>query len=250
MSGDSWSRFHVGVIGQLLGVETIAHVIRVDLLESPSGRSSVTPLPPARSPIAFRFRLFADSTSLPSAAMTSSESRLAETIELFYSAADLSSDGAMAGHAYKRAVDELDSGVGRDLDAPFRHTVLEPVGRFCSYFTTVNGAIDKRNKKVRPLPTRLAEPQMRGLPANKREVQSDGRNDVGRVHTRCSASISATMPAERRTTRVLRGIGAQLLCLQSRSSLIDLQPLPSPSCSTTTPPARACASSPRRAQTT
>ena len=82
--------------------------------------------------------------------MTSSESRLAETIELFYSAADLSSDGAMAGHAYKRAVDELDSGVGRDLDAPFRHTVLEPVGRFCSYFQTVNGAIDKRNKKVPP----------------------------------------------------------------------------------------------------
>lgn len=47
--------------------------------------------------------------------MTSSETRLAETIELFYSAADLASDGAMAGHAYKRAVDELDSGVGRDL---------------------------------------------------------------------------------------------------------------------------------------
>lgn len=47
--------------------------------------------------------------------MSSSESRLAETIELFYSAADLNSDGAMAGHAYKRAVEELDTGVGRDL---------------------------------------------------------------------------------------------------------------------------------------
>jgi hypothetical protein len=49
------------------------------------------------------------------AAMTSSEVRLAETIEIFFQAADLSSDGAMAGHAYKRAVDELDTGVGRDL---------------------------------------------------------------------------------------------------------------------------------------
>ena len=47
--------------------------------------------------------------------MTSSEVRLAETIEIFFQAADLSSDGAMAGHAYKRAVDELDTGVGRDL---------------------------------------------------------------------------------------------------------------------------------------
>ena len=47
--------------------------------------------------------------------MTSSEVRLAETIEVFFQAADHSSDGAMAGHAYKRAVDELDTGVGRDL---------------------------------------------------------------------------------------------------------------------------------------
>ena len=47
--------------------------------------------------------------------MTSSEVRLAETIEIFFQAAELSSDGAMAGHAYKRAVDELDTGVGRDL---------------------------------------------------------------------------------------------------------------------------------------
>lgn len=32
---------------------------------------------------------------------------------------------------------------------PYRHTVLEPVGRFCSYFQNINGAIEKRNKKVR-----------------------------------------------------------------------------------------------------
>lgn len=54
----------------------------------------------------------------------------------------------MAGHAYKSAVDELDIGVGRDLDAPFRATVLEPVGKLCSYYPAINDAIAKRNKKV------------------------------------------------------------------------------------------------------
>ena len=47
--------------------------------------------------------------------MTSAQSRIAETIEVFYGAADHSSDGAMAGHAYKRSVDELDAGFGREL---------------------------------------------------------------------------------------------------------------------------------------
>lgn len=54
----------------------------------------------------------------------------------------------MAGHAYKSAVDELDIGVARDLDAPFRATVLEPVGKLCSYYPAINDAIAKRNKKV------------------------------------------------------------------------------------------------------
>ena len=70
----------------------------------------------------------------------------------------------MAGHAYKSAVEELDNIVSRDLvspaspyskpaltfsqDAPFRATVLEPVGKLCSYFPTVNEGIAKRNKKV------------------------------------------------------------------------------------------------------
>lgn len=33
-------------------------------------------------------------------------------------------------------------------DVPYRATVLEPVGKFASYFPTVNSAIDKRNHKV------------------------------------------------------------------------------------------------------
>jgi amphiphysin len=70
----------------------------------------------------------------------------------------------MAGHAYKAAVDELDAGVGRELvrlvvyqtegfsdagqDAPFRATVLEPIGKLNSYYGQINAAIDKRNHKV------------------------------------------------------------------------------------------------------
>ena len=47
--------------------------------------------------------------------MTSAQGRLAETIDIFYGAADKTSEGAMAAHAYKRAVEELDTGIGREL---------------------------------------------------------------------------------------------------------------------------------------
>lgn len=47
--------------------------------------------------------------------MTSSQARIAETLETFYGAADRSSEGAMAGHAYKRSVDDLDSSFVREL---------------------------------------------------------------------------------------------------------------------------------------
>lgn len=93
--------------------------------------------------------------------MSASQNRIAETVELFYTA-DKASDvrsfressdepntqGAMAGHSYKAAVDALDDVVTRDLDGPYRATVLEPVGKMCHYFTNVNAAIDKRNHKL------------------------------------------------------------------------------------------------------
>lgn len=47
--------------------------------------------------------------------MTAAQSRLADTIEGFYGSADKASEGAMAGHAYKRSVDDLDGVVGREL---------------------------------------------------------------------------------------------------------------------------------------
>lgn len=103
--------------------------------------------------------------------MTAAQSRLAETIETFYGSADKASDGAMAGHAYKRSVDDLDGSVGRELvslfncpsglnlsnlwwkfqDQPYRTTISEPLGKMNAYFPVVNEHISKRNKKVSPL---------------------------------------------------------------------------------------------------
>lgn len=81
-------------------------------------------------------------------AMTATQTRLAETIAVFYGAADKTSEGAMAAHAYKAAVDELDTGVGRELDQPYRTTVMEPLGKMNAYFPIVNEHISKRNKKL------------------------------------------------------------------------------------------------------
>ncbi|KAJ2931505.1 hypothetical protein H1R20_g5640, partial [Candolleomyces eurysporus] len=81
-------------------------------------------------------------------AMTAAQARIAETIEVFYGTADRGSEGAMAGHAYKRSVDDLDSGLTRELDVPYRTTVAEPIGKMCAYFPVVNEHISKRNKKA------------------------------------------------------------------------------------------------------
>jgi hypothetical protein len=48
-------------------------------------------------------------------AMSSAQLRLAETIDAFYGASDRVSEGAMAANAYKRSVEELDAGIGREL---------------------------------------------------------------------------------------------------------------------------------------
>lgn len=49
------------------------------------------------------------------AGMASAQTRVADTIELFYTAADRTSDGALAANAYKRAVEDLDHSVTREL---------------------------------------------------------------------------------------------------------------------------------------
>ncbi|KAG2342796.1 BAR-domain-containing protein [Suillus weaverae] len=80
--------------------------------------------------------------------MTTTQARLAETVETFYGAADRTSDGAMASHAFTSAVEELDGGIQRELEGPYRTTVMEPLGKMNAYFPVVNEHITKRNKKL------------------------------------------------------------------------------------------------------
>lgn len=51
-------------------------------------------------------------------AMTSAQARLAETLEAFYGGAEQANEGAMAVHAYKRAVEEMESATQRELVRP------------------------------------------------------------------------------------------------------------------------------------
>ncbi|KAH9171179.1 BAR-domain-containing protein [Lactarius sanguifluus] len=75
-------------------------------------------------------------------AMSSAQLHLAETIDTFYGASDRTSESAMAAHAYKRSVEELDTGIGREL-----------LGKMNSYFPTINEHISKRNKKMAEKPS-------------------------------------------------------------------------------------------------
>ena len=53
--------------------------------------------------------------SLFYAGMASAQTRIADTVELFYTGSDRTSDGALAANAYKRAVEDLDHSVTREL---------------------------------------------------------------------------------------------------------------------------------------
>jgi len=81
-------------------------------------------------------------------AMVAAQGRIAETIDVFYGAADRTSEGAMAASAYKRSVDELEASTNREFDAPYRTCILEPLGKMSAYFPVINDTISKRNKKM------------------------------------------------------------------------------------------------------
>ncbi len=78
-------------------------------------------------------------------AMTSAQTRIAETIDAFYGEAG-TRDGV--SRYYRQAVEELDAETVKALDGPFRNTVLEPISRFCAYFAEINEAVKKRNHKL------------------------------------------------------------------------------------------------------
>ena len=78
-------------------------------------------------------------------AMTASQTRIAETIDAFYGDAG-TRDGV--SKYYLTSVQELDSETIKELDGPFRETILDPISRFCAYFLDVNDAIKKRSHKL------------------------------------------------------------------------------------------------------
>lgn len=78
-------------------------------------------------------------------AMTASQTRIAETIDAFYNESGQKDN--VSGY-YKQSVQDLDAETVKELDGPYRETVLEPVSRFCSYFPEINEAIKKRNHKL------------------------------------------------------------------------------------------------------
>lgn len=78
-------------------------------------------------------------------AMTASQTRIAETIDAFYGE---SGQQDKVSSYYKQAVQDLDAETVKELDGPYRETVLDPVSRFCAYFPEINEAIKKRNHKL------------------------------------------------------------------------------------------------------
>ncbi|KAG2237704.1 hypothetical protein BDF21DRAFT_383015 [Thamnidium elegans] len=109
-------------------------------------------------------------------AMTSSQVRIAVTMEGFY---DESTPMSSAGIEYKRAIEKLDEEARSNLDAAYRATVIEPLGRYCSYFPEINEAIKRRQKmsseydaarsKVRKLVDRPSEDPQK-LPRAEQEA--------------------------------------------------------------------------------
>ncbi|KAF9585094.1 hypothetical protein BGW38_003937 [Lunasporangiospora selenospora] len=77
--------------------------------------------------------------------MTGSQLKIASTIDQFYD------DGApmgIYGTKYKEAVAKLEQQALEEVDTAYRTTVLEPVGRYSSYFPDINESIRRRNKKL------------------------------------------------------------------------------------------------------
>ncbi|KAJ3190668.1 hypothetical protein HK101_008492 [Irineochytrium annulatum] len=78
-------------------------------------------------------------------AMTLAQQRIAETVDHFYD------DGAPLGYAgqqYKLAVEKMDEEARTELDANYRTTVLDPLGKLIQVFPDFNETIKRRQKKL------------------------------------------------------------------------------------------------------
>ena len=81
-------------------------------------------------------------------AVTASQVTIAEVISSLYDDSKyVSGGGYNVGNYYLLSVQDFDSETVKQLDGPFRETVLEPVSKFASYFKEIDEAIKKRDHK-------------------------------------------------------------------------------------------------------
>lgn len=79
-------------------------------------------------------------------AVTASQSAIGEIVNNLYG--DSKQPGQPdIGSNYLQAVQGFDEETVQQLDGPFRETVLDPVTKFCSYFTEIDEAMKKRSHK-------------------------------------------------------------------------------------------------------
>lgn len=109
--------------------------------------------------------------------VTSAQMKISETIDIIYGDSGTRDN---VSKYYLEAVGDLDMKTIKDLDGPYRETVLEPVMRFCSYFVDIDEAIKKRQHKLldydrlRHKATKLVDKpsnDVNKLPQIEREVQ-------------------------------------------------------------------------------
>ena len=81
-------------------------------------------------------------------AVTASQITIAEVISNLYAdSKDASGGGYNVGSYYLQSVQDFDSETVKQLDGPFRETVLDPISKFSSYFREIDEAIKKREHK-------------------------------------------------------------------------------------------------------
>lgn len=80
-------------------------------------------------------------------AVTASQVTIAEIISNLYDDSKSYNSGYNVGNYYLQCVRDFDSETVKQLDGPFRETVLDPITKFSNYFQEIDEAIKKRDHK-------------------------------------------------------------------------------------------------------
>ena len=80
-------------------------------------------------------------------AVTASQVTIAEIISNLYDDSKSYNSGYNVGNYYLQCVRDFDSETVKQLDGPFRETVLDPITKFSDYFKEIGEAIKKRDHK-------------------------------------------------------------------------------------------------------